>query len=238
MFMASYQLRKSVCVLVLASVALCAGTGHAEQPPRRAEVVRPQERSYFQIQAENPNARLLRWEPLPNGQGDWSDDDDPGWVDECALPCSKRLDPKQRYRIAGEGIVSSNAFRLNPMHRTLRADVGTKAGKVGGIVILSLGGATTVTGLSILMLSSFVRLVDSENSEAKQLQLIGGMVTLGGIGAIVGGILMIVGNRTKVNYDTSYSPARVGLGKGVWLSPQGIQFLRLAFHPNSQRYFK
>lgn len=121
------------------------------------------------------------------------------WTSVCVSPCDKSLPTNRLYRIAGEGVRSSRAvsFRGEPegSHVYLNANVGTKGGFVGGIVLTSIGTAAAAVGATLVLLSQNdgrYALATTTRTTNKDL-LAGGLITMGaGVAMLIPGIILTV----------------------------------------------
>jgi hypothetical protein len=97
------------------------------------------------------------------------------------------------FYLAGEGFPSSRHFRLDPGKEpiTVELTAGSNSGFVGGITLISLGGASILGGGSLLLVAGIGDLGTG--------MLVGSGVGLSvGVAALAIGIPLLVGNRTKV----------------------------------------
>lgn len=160
------------------------------------------------------------------------------WTSVCQSPCDKALPIDRAYRIAGDGVRSSRpvSFRGEAAgsHVYLNANVATKGGFVGGIVLTSIGTATIGVGALLVLVSYHGGSSPSGYSFSKTqdpgLQA-AGLITMGaGVAMLVPGIVMTVKHAsTKVNQSKT-PPASPGksavldsFGRDpVWASPATI----------------
>lgn len=126
----------------------------------------------------------------------------------CHTPCDKSLPLDRMYRVSGDGIKSSRAFKLAGSNgKTVVLDVnpGRKGAFVGGIVMTSVGPVALITGLLVYAAGSITIYGGSVNSSARTT---GGILMLAGAAVTAVGIPLLVSNaRTKVTQDVG-SPAR------------------------------
>ncbi len=126
----------------------------------------------------------------------------------CHTPCDKSLPLDRMYRVSGDGIKSSRAFKLAGSNgKTVVLDVnpGRKGAFVGGIVMTSIGPVALLTGLLVYAAGSITIYGGSVNSSARTT---GGILMLAGAAVTAVGIPLIVSNaRTKVTQDVG-SPGR------------------------------
>jgi hypothetical protein len=77
------------------------------------------------------------------------------WTPECIAPCEARLDPKFTYRVAGDGLVPSDAFVLprdgDPL--VVDATMGSAYGRLGGLALSGAGAGGLVLGVTALALT-------------------------------------------------------------------------------------
>jgi hypothetical protein len=144
------------------------------------------------------------------------------WHRVCAAPCTIRVPPNLRYRVAGPSVPMSDEFAIGPpsSERTLRVNTGSKGGQAAGIVMLVVGIPAAIVGVIIAAAAG-----GSDGRTA-------GFLTVGGgAGLIAGGAVLLATNGTNV-YDAEgrhVGRARpvvrgVSLGAGTWLTPGGIVF--------------
>jgi hypothetical protein len=100
------------------------------------------------------------------------------WERVCVPPCSRRLDVALDYRVAGEGLVDSDVFRLPPAAPHVRVDVSAGSPMLRAIgTIFIIGGVLFgVGGGTILVLPD-----DGPRSGDKNVV---------GAGFVVGGLLL------------------------------------------------
>jgi hypothetical protein len=145
------------------------------------------------------------------------------WVGMCNAPCDRDLPLDSNYRIAGNGVRNSHAFKLSasrPGDRIIIAvNPASKGGFVGGIILASIGAPVFLLGGFVLLI---VAAVDASTTHADT----GGAKAVGwtmfGLGAagIISGIVLI-GNNSSTGVDQFNEAARPAkqaslLGSDVW----------------------
>ena len=77
------------------------------------------------------------------------------WEPACRAPCDAALDPKFTYRVAGEGLVPSEAFVLPSDRDVLAVDatMGSSTGRLGGLALTGIGAGGVVLGGAALAIS-------------------------------------------------------------------------------------
>lgn len=120
------------------------------------------------------------------------------WALVCASPCDGLVPMDGKYQVAGDGVRDSGDFVLTatPGNRiVIEVDTGSKAGFVGGIIIVSAAPVVALVGLVFLAVGSVPDLRSSKSSSSSN---VGIGLTFGGIAGTAAGIILIVTNaRTK-----------------------------------------
>lgn len=148
------------------------------------------------------------------------------WAPVCREACTTLAVPGADYRVGGRGVPNSRVFTveqsLNPMY--LRARAGSSGARTGGAVLIAAGGVALTVGLTIISLSGSCDTCSKDSNRravgsAVSLFLIGG-------GLIAGGIVLIVSNRTRLDFaDPRFtSTPSLRLGRAFQLGPDGLRF--------------
>ena len=117
------------------------------------------------------------------------------WQTLCTSPCDQQFPAHGTYRIAGDGARPSHSFTLSAMHG--RADLVVNPSSsgwfVGGIVLLSVGGAVMLVGAFIGLIAELTSTVDKSGTSTN-IESTGW--TMAGVGAIglVAGIVAMASN--------------------------------------------
>jgi hypothetical protein len=151
----------------------------------------------------------------------------------CTSPCDRKIpeDPGARYYVAG-AFPSTGLFSLDDQGDTPTIDVkpGSTGGRIGGVLLISAGGAAIVGGVTILVLDAIEGNTTEEqylNSNGtwrtvtvsdNTLQIAGGVVTAGGAGLVAGGIALFVVSGTKYALHPS-ATVRTEASIEPWLGP-------------------
>lgn len=154
----------------------------------------------------------------------------PVWRTICTASCNTTVYAGSEYRVSGDGVTGSRILKIDPSPYPARlyADAGSSGGRTLGIVALSVGGAAMLLGIVGATLSASCDNCDAagraENN--RRIWQIAVPLMLGGGAVVAGGIILVVSNRTKLDFRSS-GPAwvpRVGLGHGVEIGPDGLRF--------------
>jgi hypothetical protein len=146
------------------------------------------------------------------------------WSVACMAPCDAELPLANDYRITGEGIRSSRVFRITAMagqHVVINVNPASKGGFTGGVVLTSIGPVVFFIGAIVWLVgeaeASLYSTDSSDNglssgqSNGKGAETTGGVMMLVGLGALVGGVVLIVGNsHTKQSQEVVQPPAHAG----------------------------
>ncbi len=141
------------------------------------------------------------------------------WEQACVAPCEVTLDSRYSYRIAGEGLVPSDAFTLPQGKDRVKLDakMGSAYGRVGGGILSVAGAAGVVLGGAMLVATPILEGNGVGSKEFRSGILVGG-ASLAGLGAmaLVSGLWLFFQNDTTVRADLTsgtsrapYSPGRV-----------------------------
>lgn len=115
------------------------------------------------------------------------------WVRSCTSPCDQEVPLASRYRIGGEGVRDTKAFRLagKPGDTvTITFDGASTAGFVGGVVVASVGVGALAVGV-VAMLTAFVDGALDDTKDASQATTIGLVSLCSGVVAGAVGVGMI-----------------------------------------------
>ena len=67
------------------------------------------------------------------------------WVPICTSPCDRLVRPGESYRVSSDHVPTSNVFAIAPAPRvTLHVDPSTKQSRIGGVILIVLGGVGLV----------------------------------------------------------------------------------------------
>lgn len=113
----------------------------------------------------------------------------------CVAPCGEPIDLEggNYFYLAGEGFPGSRHFRLDPGKDPITVELtpGSTGGIIGGITLLSLGGASILAGGPLLLLAGI--------GDYGTGMLAGGAIALSvGAAGLAIGIPLLMGNTTKV----------------------------------------
>jgi hypothetical protein len=132
------------------------------------------------------------------------------WQTVCSSPCDQAFPAHGTYRITGDGARPSHSFTLSAMHG--RADLVVNPSSsgwfVGGIVMLSVGGAALVVGAVIGLIAEITSTVDKSGTSS-QIEATGWTVAgVGAIGLIAGIVAMASNGHSSVELrDAGAAPA-------------------------------
>jgi len=126
-----------------------------------------------------------------------------GWQDvDCVFPCVTRLDPASAYRVSGDGVVDSDAFRLPQGANRVRLDVTTGSTMMRGVgIYLAVGGLLFMGGGTTLLFVPNSSTATEDQKTSKTVVGIAG-ISMGAIAAAVG-ILAYVLSDTSVKVSTA-----------------------------------
>jgi len=127
----------------------------------------------------------------------------------CEAPCDMAVPLEASYRITGK-VRASRAFTIaaRPNDRVLLTiDPASKGGFAGGVVMVSLGGVSMALGGLTYLVSAIIYEGTSHRTGSGGKTV--GLVMVGlGVGAIAGGItMMVVNGSTGVDQASAPSPA-------------------------------
>jgi hypothetical protein len=79
------------------------------------------------------------------------------WVPICTSPCDRLVRPGESYRVSSDHVPTSNVFAIAPAPRvTLHVDPSTKQSRIGGVILIVLGGVGLVpAGVVTLGVATF-----------------------------------------------------------------------------------
>jgi hypothetical protein len=75
------------------------------------------------------------------------------WTRVCDAPCDAAVDRDGRFRVAGDGLTTSEPFSLGKNVKTLKVTAGSSGLRRFGIGAAVLGGFLTVSGLTLLTMT-------------------------------------------------------------------------------------
>jgi hypothetical protein len=132
------------------------------------------------------------------------------WQTVCSSPCDQSFPAHGTYRIAGSGTRPSHSFTLSATHG--RADLVVNPSSsgwfVGGIVMLSVGGAALLVGAFIGLIADLTSKVDTSGTSS-QIESTGWTVAgVGAIGLIAGIVAVASNSQSGVElHDAGTTPA-------------------------------
>jgi hypothetical protein len=165
------------------------------------------------------------------------------WFNVCRTPCTGKVAGRGLYRVAGDGVTASEPFRLP----TADGYVGIETTRVSGEgtrtlgAVLALGGgAVAYIGLLVLSISAqnsyddYGNQTDNDNDD-NDAAVTGLMMMLGGAGAGIAGIVMMVRGKTLVHVAElkrrqagrpllERPELSIPLGNGFALTERGLSF--------------
>jgi len=132
------------------------------------------------------------------------------WQTVCTAPCDQPFPAHGNYRIAGDGARPSHSFTLSAMHG--RADLVVNPSSsgwfVGGIVLLSVGGAVMLVGAFIGLIAEITSTVDKSGTSANIESTGWTMAGVGAIGLVAGIVAMASNAHSGVElHDAGAAPA-------------------------------
>lgn len=157
-------------------------------------------------------------------------DDRLTWKTICTGACTTTAFTGAEYRVSGRGVSTSKTFKIlpSPYPASVHAEAGSSGARTGGLVLLPIGGVAFVIGMVALVLGGECYECDSvERGQQRDRALtIGLPMMAAGAAGIAGGIILIVSNRTKLDFTpgTVASTPRVKLGRGFELAADGLRF--------------
>ena len=120
------------------------------------------------------------------------------WTEICKGSCDQELPSDGLYRIDGAGIRASQPFRVDGPRANLQAKTASGLGFGGGLGLVIFGGIAFVNGISFFLLAELDKNIITSGTY-RDFYIAGGVVTAVGLGALVGGALLLGHNlRTTV----------------------------------------
>jgi hypothetical protein len=130
------------------------------------------------------------------------------WTRVCVAPCDAELPLTQMYRIDGENIRRSRPFSLSAspgQHVVISVSPASKSGFAGGVALASVGVAALTVGLVVLLVGAVGQCSEEDEfgncygyTPNSGLESAGGIISLAGVGLIVGGVILLASNsRTR-----------------------------------------
>ncbi len=173
------------------------------------------------------NSQSLVWVHIEGSQAALIEQDAAGfnrnWEPVCKGACDKALSPAYSYRVVGDGIRSSAPFALTPVagrQEVLAVSEASKGGFVLGVIGTALGGATTASGLLVVVLSALAKSADRTEdpghvSTDEKTMTAGWVIAAIGVPFLVGGIALTISNAvTRVSQVVAATPARPAVPSG------------------------
>jgi hypothetical protein len=163
----------------------------------------------------------------------------------CNEPCDAELPLAYTYRLTGSGIRSSRDFTLEAapgQHVVLTVKTGSKGGFTGGIVLVSVGPALALIGLLVVLVgvaensttnfgcgvgTGTTNSCSSNSNAGSGTETTGWVMTLIGLGATVGGIVLIVTNARTSYTEEIMAPGPRPAGSLLPTLPRADAWLRL-----------
>jgi hypothetical protein len=111
------------------------------------------------------------------------------WRFLCASPCDREVDLADTYRVSGDGVRPTRQFTIDaqPGQRVvLTVDTASKAGFVGGIVLVSVAPVVSIVGLVVLLVGDVANDTGTKTT--------GAALAIGGLAGIGLGIVLIAVN--------------------------------------------
>jgi hypothetical protein len=120
------------------------------------------------------------------------------WNTVCEVPCDRPLDARFEYRIAGQGLRSTEKFRVPPQGQlSLSADMKPVRNLVLGATLTGVGGLLLLTGGLELILGALERSIASTEPDPSVAQAerdkASVYTVVGAVFAIVGGLVLVPG---------------------------------------------
>ena len=140
------------------------------------------------------------------------------WVEVCRAPCDQRVPASGNYRIGGSGVRASRTFVIDAGTDDrvfIEVDPSSKGWFVGGIVLTSVGGLTTIIGLFVALIGAAASDLSKQDNS-----LTAGGLTVAGVGAVatVAGVVALVSN-SKSGATVSSTPPPAGGGEASRRTP-------------------
>jgi hypothetical protein len=136
------------------------------------------------------------------------------WRPACTAPCDAELPLADQYRIGGDSIRRSRPFVLvgNPgQHVLISVSPASKGAFTGGIALSSVGAAAFGLGLVVLLIGAIGTCTEEDDfgvcdatTPNNGLETTGVVITLAGVGMMIGGIVLVASNsRTRETQSLS-----------------------------------
>jgi hypothetical protein len=148
------------------------------------------------------------------------------WEPACAAPCGTKLDPRFAYRVAGEGLVPSDAFALPASHDGLAVDakMGSSYQRMAGIGLSGAGGLGLLLGGAALVATPILESDHLGSSTFRSGVLTGGVVVAGaGAIALVSGLVLWLSSDTTYHLEPAPGPAASASSR-PHVTPGGLVF--------------
>jgi hypothetical protein len=174
----------------------------------------PPEGPEVQFSPDNTSARLERWEY--NAQEKQST-----WQLVCPGPCTRPMDTRFAYRIAGDKLVTSTWFQLPRSSEPLKlkAETGGKGARTFGEVLVWAGPVIAAVGVVVLAPTHSDG--GSSDRSAWDTRTYVGTTVLGvGLAALFAGLGIIGATSTSASADRASAPSAARFK----LSPEGFRF--------------
>jgi hypothetical protein len=128
----------------------------------------------------------------------------------CSSPCGEIVDLREGDDFVVDGDMPAKSFSLDVTEGDVTATVspGSTGGRIGGIVMISLGGASMLGGASTLLTGALI--------DESDWMVPGGVMLGAGAAVLVGGIVTLVMTRTTVEL-TPGAPSRAAAAPRYWL---------------------
>ena len=152
------------------------------------------------------------------------------WAPVCRGACTTLAVPGADYRVGGRGVPNSGSFTveqsLNPMY--VRARAGSSGARTVGIAMIPAGGVALMAGLFVVIYAGSCDTCSEQERQDSNREVAGtaGSFFLLGGGLIAGGIVLLVSQRTRLDFsDPRFtSTPSLRLGKSFRLSSGGLRF--------------
>ena len=146
------------------------------------------------------------------------------WRHVCVSPCDQVVDVRRDYRVAGEGVVPSTAFKLQttPDGRIgLSAKTAGTGRRSAGYALIAIGALGTAGGIGLLVAGEITKNhADATPSRTTAFRAAGGAALGAGVVLLASGIAVAVLAKTHVKLETGVQIARTPL----YLSLSGLHF--------------
>jgi hypothetical protein len=170
-----------------------AGLDHASSETAQGAVVH--------IEASDPRARVQAHDQFNE------------WITACDVPCDRPLDARLEYRVAGQGLRSTDKFHVPAQGRfVLRANMKPARNLVLGATLTGVGGALLLAGGLELLLGALERsnastepnpsTAQNDRDLASVYTIVGAVAAIAGVGVLIPGIVFLA-KGTKSTLETS-----------------------------------